>query len=138
MTQLEKMAQFARPAESIDEELLALPAPPRGQRLVAMTLMAAVVAAAMGLAASVRGDLAYFFAAERPTDLGEATAIVPGELTPNSYVRTSGTPMLSAMVTYQQNVSGASYVVFPLAGQRQLLVPDNAGPKESDRSSPLY
>ena len=76
-----------------DEELLALPAPPRGQRLIAMTLMAGVVVMAMGLAASLRQDVESFFASDRPTALGDATAVVAAELIPNTYVTVSGTPM---------------------------------------------
>ena len=45
-----------------------------------------------------------------------------GSLEPNTYVRVRGTPMLSRMVRYDRALSGASYAVFPLAGQRQVFV----------------
>ena len=107
---------------AVDEELLALPGPPRGRRLLAMTLMAAVVVGAMALLTSVRTEIAYFFASDKVQDLGQVTALVPAELTPNRFVRVRGTPMLSRMVRFEQGLSSTEYVAFPLAGQRNVFV----------------
>lgn len=106
----------------VDPELLALPAPPRGRRLLAMTLMAAVVGLSLGLLSSVRSDLAYAFSPERAIDVGDAKAVVPGALASNRYVRVSGTPMVSGMVRFKSGVFGTEHVVFPLAGQRNVFV----------------
>jgi len=106
----------------VDQALLALPAPPRARRLAAMASMAAAVAAALGLIAELRYDVTYSFAEDQAVDLGSATALDLSELEPNAYVRVRGTPMLSRMVRYERALSGASYAVFPLAGQRQVFV----------------
>jgi hypothetical protein len=105
-----------------DEELLALPAPPRRERLMAMTLMAAVVGLALGLGASLRADVSYFLTSGLPVDLGKAPALDPSGWQSNLHARVRGTPMLSRMVRYHGALGGNGYVVFPLAGQRNLLV----------------
>jgi hypothetical protein len=110
------------PGHEVDAELLALPAPPRGQRLWAMGLMAAVVAAALGLLASLGADVAYRFAPGRAQDLGSATGLDLSALQTNAYVRVRGTPMLSSSVRFERGFSGREYAVFALAGQHQVFV----------------
>ena len=130
VTQLEPpappMPSAALNEHELDPELLALPAPPRGRRLWAMTLMAAVVALALGLASSVRSDMAYALHAMdggRAKVLGDAVHLDPALLPSNAYVVVRGTPMLSGMVRFEAGLFGADdYVVFPLAGQRNVFV----------------
>jgi hypothetical protein len=87
-----------------------------------MTLMAAVVALALGLISSIRADMAYALLPDRAQLLGEAVALNPATLPSNAYVMVSGTPMLSGMVRFEVGLFGTEYVVFPLAGQRNLFV----------------
>jgi len=119
---LEGPAGVAGPNLDPDEELLALPAPPRRERLLAMTMMAAVVGLALGLAASLRADVGYFLSSGVPVDLGKAPALDPSGWQTDLHARVQGTPMLSQMVRYHGALGGNGYVVFPLAGQRNLLV----------------
>ncbi len=116
------------PAAGVDPELLALPAPARGRRLATLTLMAAAAAVAIAMLFSLRVDVAYFFASDQPEPAGEALSIDPASLTPNTFVSLRGTPMASTRVTYER-VLGDRYAVFPLAGQRRILVqvPANDG-----------
>lgn len=109
-------------ADREDPELIALPAPPSGRRIATLALMAAVVAASIALAASLRGDVAYFFSSPRPIDLGDVSAVDPATLTPNTFVRVSGTPSLAGSVRYRRIVTGEQYVVAPLAGQQTIYV----------------
>jgi hypothetical protein len=106
----------------LDPELVALPAPPRGRRLWAMVLMAAVVALALGLVSSVRSDIAYALRPDRAELLGDALRLEPASLPSNAYVVVRGTPMLSGMVRFEAGLLGGEYVVFPLAGQRNVFV----------------
>jgi len=101
---------------------MALPAPPRARRLWAMTLMAAVVALALGLASSVRSDMAYALLSDRAQPLGDAIHLDPATLPSNAYVVVRGAPMLSGMVRFEVGLFGAEYAVFPLAGQRNVFV----------------
>jgi hypothetical protein len=87
-----------------------------------MTLMAAVVALALGLATSVRSDMAYALLPNRAELLGDAIHLDPAGLPSNAYVLVRGTPMLSNMVRFEVGLFGAEYVVFPLAGQRNVFV----------------
>jgi len=112
---------LSRPAAGVDPELLALPAPARGRRFATLTLMAACAAAALAMLASLRADVAYFFADDRAQVVGEAVELDPRALSPNTYVTLEGTPMASTRVTYER-VLGDRFAVFPLAGQRRVLV----------------
>jgi hypothetical protein len=108
--------------DAVDPELLALPVPPRGRRLFAMTLMAAVMVGSVALIGQIRGDIAYFFSPDTVIDLGPARLAAPADMPTNAFVRVVGTPMLSKMVKFTQPLTGSEQVVFPLAGQRHLFV----------------
>ena len=108
--------------DAVDPELLALPAPPHGRRTLSMALLFAVAIGAAALVLHLRADVAYSFASSKVSDLGEATHAKLGELVPNTYVRVSGTPMLSRMVKFERGLFGDDYAIFPLAGQHQIYV----------------
>lgn len=107
---------------AIDPELLALPAPPSGRRILSASLIFATIAASLALLGTLRTDLGYFFTQERALDLGEVTALDVASLEPNSFVRVTGTPMASATVHYQRAIGADTYAIFPLAGQRAIFV----------------
>jgi hypothetical protein len=115
-------APVAGAPNDVDEELLALPAPPPGRRFATMGLMALVVVVALALVASVRSDLAFFFVRGGALELGDVTHLAAASLTPNTLVTVEGTPLTSGTVRYRRVVTGESYVVFPLAGQRTVFV----------------
>ncbi|MDH5492501.1 MAG: hypothetical protein OEY14_11175, partial [Myxococcales bacterium] len=123
-------------ADGVDPELLELPAPPRGRRLIALTVMALVVTAALALVATLRADVSYFFAPTVATDIGTAVTLRPSELSGNTFVRIEGTPMASGTVRYSRLLGGTEYAVFPLAGQRDLFVQvalDRGDPRTDSR-----
>ncbi len=122
------------PAEVLDPELVALPAPPRARRVLTASVMAATIAASLALLGVIRTDIQYFFADERALDLGEATVVDVGALETNRFVRVVGTPMASATVHVQRVLGGETHAVFPLAGQRAIFVSAPvAGPDEEAR-----
>lgn len=127
MTPVENTAE--RPREAVDPELLALPAPPKGKRTATLVLMAFVVVVALGLAFSVRHDLAYFFSNPETIDLGDARALDASRLEGNTQVSIQGTPNMGRAVRYRRVLTGSRYIVFPLAGQRTVYVQveDRAG-----------
>ncbi|MFW5875378.1 MAG: hypothetical protein ACOCXM_01450 [Myxococcota bacterium] len=106
----------------VDPELVALPAPPQGRRLATLTLMALVAAASLGLLAGLRSDIRYFLSPAMAQDVGEATELDPASLATNEHVRVRGTPMASRTVRYSHLWNDREYAVFPLAGQRHVLV----------------
>ena len=87
-----------------------------------MVLMAAVVGLALGLVSSVRSDIEYALQPNRAELLGDAIRQKPAALPSNAYVVVRGTPMLSGMVRFESGLFGREYVVFPLAGQRNVFV----------------
>jgi len=108
--------------DEVDPELLALPAPPPGRRFATMALMALVVVVALALVSTLRSDLAFFFVRDGARDLGDVTTIAASSLTPNTLVTVEGTPLSAGAVRYRRVLTGDSYVVFPLAGQRTVFV----------------
>ncbi|MGF1467900.1 MAG: hypothetical protein ACFCGT_17405 [Sandaracinaceae bacterium] len=129
MTELSNIADRGLPrrADALDPELLALPAPPRARRVWALALMAVVCLLSVGLLVGLRHDLAYLVSSPRIVDLGDVTDLGTGSVPHNRYVRVRGTPMVSRTVRYRRLLGGARYELFPLAGQRRLLVQVPAG-----------
>ncbi|MEZ4257271.1 MAG: hypothetical protein R3A78_16400 [Polyangiales bacterium] len=84
--------------------------------------MAITVVACIVTIFSLRADLRYFVANSSPRVLGEASHVQSNRLSPEKYVNVAGSPMLAHTVEYRRAVSGARYVVFPLAGQRTIFV----------------
>lgn len=123
------------PNDQVDPELLSLPAPPRAKRLATLTLMALVAAVSLGVLGSLEGDLRYFCSSPTALDLGEAVKIDPAALVANRYVRVRGMPMAADAVRYSHSFSGDEYAVFPLAGQRHVLVSVELGDPASMRTS---
>lgn len=111
-----------RTDDDADPELLALPAPPQGRRIATVGLMAVAVFVALTLSWMVRHDVAYFLSNAAALEVGDATSVSPGTLESNRYVHLSGNPMASQVVRYRRLLSGETFVVFPLAGQRNVFV----------------
>lgn len=109
-------------ADEVDPELLALPAPPEGRRIATMSVMALAVVVALGLTSALRHDVAYFFSNATVTEVGDAARLAPATLSSNSFVEVEGTAMASQVVRYRRLLSGETFVVFPLAGQRTVFV----------------
>lgn len=108
--------------QPLDPELLALNAPPQGQRIAALTVMAAAVVCAMALVLALRGDMQYALSSAQPIDLGDVQSVSPTRLASNSYVRISGLPSLAHGARFSLGLLGSKYRVFPLAGQRTIYV----------------
>lgn len=108
-------------AHPVDAELLALPAPPRGQRLITLTIMAGAVVAALALALSLKKDIGYTLAKRQPTPLGHVSALEPAAVPLNAYVTLAGTPAIARAVRFSRPLRGR-YRMFPLAGQHDVFV----------------
>jgi hypothetical protein len=101
-----------------------------------MTMMAGVVALALGLITNLRSDISYALLPDRAELLGEAIHLNPADLPSNAYVLVRGSPMLSNMVRFEAGLFGAAeYVVFPLAGQRNVFVQVSAESLRDPRSA---
>jgi len=108
-------------ADGLDPELVALQAPPQGQRIAALTVMAAAVVAAMAMVITLRADVRYSLSSSQAVDLGQVQALSPRDLVSNTYVRLEGMPTIAHAVRFSQGMGG-QFRVFPLAGQRNVYV----------------
>lgn len=78
--------------------------------------------AAASLLVHIQQDVSYALSAERVIDIGDATSAELAQLPVNRYVRVRGSVMVAHGARYQRLLSGDTYAVFPLAGQRQIFV----------------
>ena len=100
-----------------------------------MSLMALVVVVALALVASLRSDLAFFFSHGGARELGDVTGVSASSLEPNTLVTVEGTPLSAGTVRYRRVLTGESYVVFPLAGQRTVFVQMSVSAAGSPRTT---
>ena len=73
-----------------DPELLSLPAPPKRERTITVVLMVVTAVAAAWMALSLLGEARYAVTPGHPLDVGDLTALHPGEEMANRYVRATG------------------------------------------------
>jgi hypothetical protein len=109
--------------DSLDPDLVALPAPSRTRSLSGIALMVTVLLLSLGLMVRFRGDLEYFWLAERaPRELGRADRISVGTLEDNEYVSLEGMPMASGSVRFRRLNREGTFRIYPLAGQPKVFV----------------
>jgi hypothetical protein len=89
--------------------------------MVALTVMAAAVVAALALVISLSGDMGYAMGRTQPVELGDVRQLAAESLESNSYVHVKGIPTVARAVRFSRGL-GTQYRVFPLAGQRQIYV----------------
>ena len=123
------------PMDAVDRDFDALPAAPRGRRVLALTFIAAAWGVSVAILLLLRADVAYLFASRTPADLGEAHVIQPAALDSGAFVRVSGTPMASKTVFFRHPLDGETFAIFPLAGQRNVFVQMSVGAPEDVRRS---
>jgi hypothetical protein len=107
---------------SADPELLALPAPPRHERRLALALMLLVMLASAWLLWLLRGEVGYAFSPSSPVDLGELTQATPSAEHANRYVRASGLLAATRTIRYERPMEGDSFRLAPLAGNPNVWV----------------
>lgn len=123
--------------DELDEELLALPAPPKKERTYTVALLAVTIVASLAMAFSLLRDASYAFQSERPTDLADLHAAeVPAALD-NRYVTAQGMLGAAGAIRYERAFDTDSYRVAPVAGRSdvwvEIRIPDG---QESSRFVP--
>lgn len=106
-----------------DPELLALPSPPKRERMLTVVLMTITGIAAALLAWSLRGEARYALAAGAPIELGDLTSWTPGPASDSSYVQ--GTTKLlgtQGAIKYGRPAESDSFRLAPVAGNDKLWV----------------
>lgn len=111
----------ARPTDA-DPELLALPAPPRGERTATVVLMLLTALAALWMAFALLGEARYALTAGQPIDVGEVAGLAPGPDLANRYVRATGLLGTGGAIRYGRPAEGDSFRLAPVAGNPKLWV----------------
>lgn len=105
-----------------DPELLSLPAPPKRERTITVLLMVLTAAAAAWMAVSLLGEARYAVTPGHPLDVGDLTALHPGEEMANRYVRATALLGTTGAIRYGRAAEGDSFRLAPVAGNPKLWV----------------
>lgn len=99
-----------------DPELLALPAPPRRERTLAVVLMLTTTLASLAMCWALKSEVAYAFARPVPVDVGDLATLQLGTIPPGTYVEARGLLGTSGAIRYTRPLEGDSFRVHPVAG----------------------
>jgi len=111
-----------RAPDAVDPELVALPAPPKGERTATVLLMVVTAVAALASAFSLRGEASYAFTPGAPMELGELATLRPSADLANTYVRGSGLLRTTGAIKYGRPAEGDSFRLAQLAGTSNVWV----------------
>lgn len=111
-----------RSSDAVDPELLALPAPPKGERTATVVLMVITAIAALMAGFSLRGEASYAFTKGAPTELGELATLRPSAELSNTYVRGTGLLATQGAIKYGRPLEGDSFRLAKLAGTSNVWV----------------
>jgi hypothetical protein len=106
----------------LDPELLALPAPPRRDRTLAVALMLLTAVASIAMCWALRGEVSYAFSRAVPSDLGELSSVQLSSVPPGTYVEARGLLGTSGAIRYSRPLEGDSFRLQPVAGNPKLWV----------------
>ena len=109
-----------RLVDGVDPELVALPQPAQGRRVLTLVLMAMTVVACLILVRALTPDIFYFTSAGEAMELGEVTALAPSETPSERYVRVDGRPMASQTIRYDR--AGGRFALTRLGGPEDVYI----------------
>lgn len=106
----------------LDQDLIALPAPPKRERGVAVVTMLLTAAAAVWMAVALGGEARYALTPGRPAEVGDLSAIHPGADLKNRYVQATGLLGTAGAIRYGRAAEGDSFRLAPVAGNPDVWV----------------
>ena len=110
------------PEAGVDPELIALPAPPKRERTVAVVLMLVTTLASLAMCWAMRREVAYAFARTTPTDLGDLHAVATSSLVAGTYAEAQGMLGTQGAIRYSRPLETDSFRLQPAAGNPKLWV----------------
>jgi hypothetical protein len=105
-----------------DPDLIALPAPPKGERTTAVVLMLVTAIAASWMAVALLGEARYALSPGQPLDLGDLAPLRPTEDLANRYVRATGLLGTRGAIRYGRAAESDSFRLAPVAGNQGIWV----------------
>jgi hypothetical protein len=111
-------------ADEFDPELAALPAPSRRGRTTTVALLVLAVVAALAIAASLRREVAYAFAGDSPTPLGDLRSVTDATLraSDNRLVRAEAMLGAAGGIRYERPLRDETFRAVPVVGRPDLWV----------------
>jgi hypothetical protein len=126
-------------ADAFDPELAALPAPPRRGRTRALAVLLLATLAALAMAASLRKEVAYAFAGDSPTDLGDLRATSDAVLRANDNRLVRAEAMLGTAggIRFERPLHDGTFRAVPVFGRPDVWVEVQVPPgQENGRWEP--
>ena len=110
--------------DSLDPELVALPAPSRRGRTLTVLLLAAAAAAALAMAVALRGEVTYSISPAAPANLGDLRTATAEALTANAncLVRAEGMLGAAGGIRYERMLVDDTFRTLPVAGRGDVWV----------------
>lgn len=107
-----------------DPELLALPAPPRRERTLAIGILVVAAVAALAMAFALRGEVVYALSDRSPVGVGNLQRITADTLDANAnrYVSAEGLLGAAGGIRYERPFVADSFRTLPVAGRADLWV----------------
>ncbi len=109
-------------ATQVDPDLIALPAPPRRERTLAVVLMLITGLASIAMCFALRGEVSYAFSRAVPVDIGDLSTVQLGGIQPGSYVEAHGLLGTTGAIRYSRPLEGDSFRLQPVAGNPKIWV----------------
>lgn len=109
-----------RLVDGVDPELVALPQPAKGRRILTLVLMAMTVVACLILVRALTPDLRYFMSSSVVSDLGEVTTLAPADTPTERYVHIDARPMASQTIRYDR--AGTRFALTRLSGPAEVFI----------------
>jgi hypothetical protein len=107
---------------ALDPELLALPAPPRAMRGIAVTLLASTALFALILSAGLTSDVRYAFARSVPEHLGDLAAVSADAARANTFVTAQAELDIARAITYGRTTESDTFELAPVVSNDRLWV----------------
>jgi hypothetical protein len=107
---------------AVDPELVALPRPPRGERILSLGLMVATAVLAAVMAIGLVGDVRYALASAEPDDIGDLARFTPDAAASNHFVRATGHLGGAGAIRYERPLEPDSFRLAPVVGNDKVWV----------------
>jgi len=112
----------APPQAALDPELLALPAPPRRTRAMAVSLLGVTAVFAVLLMIGLASDVRYAFTAATPDDIGDLVGLDPRAAHGNAFVTARAQLDMGRAVGYARTTESDWFTLAPVVGNERLWV----------------
>jgi hypothetical protein len=121
--------------EEIDPELVALPAPARGERTFAVALLVFAGAAALAMAFALRRDVAYALSSRTAVSVGDLASANDATLSAyeNRFVRGEAVLGVAGAVRYTRPWVAGAFRTLPVAGRTDIWVDLRVPAGQDDR-----